>query len=103
MGRQSTILPLQHHSFHMKLHLIHFALVLLSTSALAGPLGLEMGQPLGALSKQMPLMKEREFVYSTKTTPRPHPDFESYNLVLTPEHGLCKIGAISKTFTTSVY
>ena len=62
-----------------------------------------MGQSLDALSKQMTLKKERDFVYSTKTTPRPHSDFEAYNLIVTPEHGLCKVGAISKTFATSVY
>jgi len=73
------------------------------TSAVAGPLGLEMGQSLDTLNKQMTLKKERDYVYSTKTTPRPHPDFEAYQLILTPEHGLCKVGAISKTFTTSVY
>lgn len=42
----------------------------------------------------MQLKKELDFVYGTLATPRPHPDFESYNLIITPEHGLCKVGGI---------
>ena len=87
----------------MKRILLSAALLLSLSTALAGPLGLDMGQSLDALSKQMQLKKEREFVYSTSSTPKPHPDFETYNLIVTPEHGLCKLGAISKTFETSAY
>jgi hypothetical protein len=84
----------------MRRRLCQAALVLFSGTALAGPLGLDMGQPLAALSKSMQLKKDRGFVYTTRATPRPHADFESYQLMVTPEHGLCKIGAIGKTIQT---
>lgn len=81
------------------------AAVLLSVSvaATAGPFGLDMGTPLAELNKQMKLKPETPAVYSTPSVPKAHPEFDSYALVVTPTHGLCKIVAGSKAISTSVY
>jgi hypothetical protein len=74
-----------------------------TTSAIAGPLGLDMGMSYGILSKSIKLKQVKPFIYSTPSLPKGHSDFEMYQLVITPKHGLCKVIALSKDVSTSVY
>lgn len=82
-----------------------FATVLISFSALsmAGPFGLEMGSSLADLKKQITLKPENIGLYTTQSVPIPHPDFQLYKLIISPNHGLCKIIAFSKNISTSIY
>jgi hypothetical protein len=73
-------------------------------AAHAGPFGLEMGTSVADLKKQMPAIStagSNKFI--TSTVPKGHEAFETYGLLATPEHGLCKIMAIGRTVVTSVY
>lgn len=63
-----------------------------------------MGQQFDDLSKHIDLVKRRQdYLFGTTTPPRPHPDFVVYNLIITPQHGLCKIGAVTKKFNSNIY
>jgi hypothetical protein len=75
------------------------------SQAIAGPLGLEMGQSLASISKLLSLKKDKDsqFLYSATTTPRPHTDFDQYLFLITPKHGLCKIIASSKIIRTNMF
>jgi len=73
------------------------------TLCAAGPLGLEMGTPLGKLQSKMKLKVETPHLYSTPALPDGHPDFNDYRLLVTPEHGLCKMGGYTPPIRTSIY
>ncbi|MDR2875098.1 MAG: hypothetical protein LBV44_04130 [Methylobacillus sp.] len=68
-----------------------------------GPFGLSQGITLEQSQKIMPLKKEGDFVYSTPKVPSPHNAFENYMLVITPQHGLCKITAIGNAINNDAY
>ena len=87
----------------MKKLSVLLAAIVFSSPSIAGPFGLGMGQSLDELSKQMSLKKTKEFLFTASTAPRPHPDLQIYQLIVTPQHGLCKVGAVSRTFNTNVY
>ena len=74
-------------------------------SAVAGPLGLSKGMTLEEIKRHgnFTLTPEKTSVYSSPTLTNGHPDFERYTVILTPQHGLCKIMAIGKDVSTSVY
>jgi len=71
--------------------------------ALAGPLGLEMGTTLSDLKKITKLEKSDTFKYNTKSLPSGHSGFSDYDLLVTPEHGLCEIVAWTPNIRTSAY
>ena len=73
-------------------------------SAVAGPLGLNKGMTLEELNKHGSFTPAgQQFVYTSKTLTNGHPDFESYTVILTPEHGLCKLQAAGKNIDSSSY
>lgn len=69
----------------------------------AGPLGLEMGAPLADLQSRLKLKQEAPHQFSTPSLPDGHPDFNDYRLVITPQHGLCKVIAWTPSIRTSIY
>lgn len=87
----------------MKRSMLLFFLFPISIAAYAGPFGLTMGASLAELNKQIKLKPESLAVYSAPSLPNPHPDFDDYRLVITPDHGLCKVIAWSRLIETSVY
>lgn len=71
-----------------------FCLSLLASPAWAeGPFGIEMGSPMSALDSA-----ETSFKVTLNSVPKPHPDFEMYSAWGTPEHGVCVVMALLKTF-----
>ncbi len=74
-----------------------------ATSSIAGPLGLDMGMPYDTLVKSMKLKQIKPFLYGTPSLPKGHSDFDDYRLLITPQHGLCKVVALSKAIPTSVF
>lgn len=73
-------------------------------AVLAGPFGLDMGQSYEQLARQMPLQKGSfPGAYRTPSVPKAHPDFGTYQLVIMPGPGLCKIMAAGKPIATSSY
>ena len=74
-------------------------------SAVAGPLGLSKGMTLEEIKRHgnFTLIPGETLVYSSPTLTNGHPDFEKYEAILTPQHGLCKIIAIGKDVSTSVF
>ncbi|WP_157353556.1 hypothetical protein [Aromatoleum toluclasticum] len=74
-----------------------------ATGAIAGPLGLDMGMSYDILSKNIKLKQVKPFLYSTPSLQKDHSDFDDYQLLITPKHGLCKVVAWSKAIPTSVY
>lgn len=74
-----------------------------TTEKQVGPFGLEMGISLAELSKQMKLNLKESNVYTTMSVPKSHKDFDNYQLIITPAHGLCKVIAFSLPIRTSVY
>lgn len=55
--------------------------------ALAQPFGIQAGTPL----RQLEVIKEvGPFEYKVKA-PRPHPEFESYVVIVTPGQGVCEV------------
>ena len=73
---------------------IALILLLAPAAAQAGPFGVERGMPL---SKLQVIKKEDQPFYYEIRVPSPHPNFETYIAVVTPEDGLCKITGIGKT------
>lgn len=62
-----------------------------------GPFGLAMGLSQADLQRLVgPLKHLGEGVYSSSSVPKPHPSFESYTFVVSPNDGLCKLSAIGK-------
>jgi hypothetical protein len=63
-----------------------------------------MGAPLGAFSNIALKPDDNDrYIYTTTSLPKGHPDFVSYLLWITPQHGLCKVKAISHFIPTNVY
>jgi hypothetical protein len=79
------------------------ASICISSIAHAGPFGLEMGMSLAELNKIIKLKQEQPFTYSATSLPNGHPDLTDYRLVITPEHGLCKVIGFTDGFTTNSY
>lgn len=77
--------------------------VVLTGQALAGPFGLEKGMTLEQLKKIAAIKEIATYAYRSSTLPNGHPDFDVYTLLVTPQHGLCKVVATSKSIETSVY
>ena len=73
-----------------------------TAAAHAGPFGLEMGTKLEDLKKRFKLVHDTAYGYSISGVPQPDAHYETYGVVVTPEHGLCKIEAISKFIDSSV-
>lgn len=69
----------------------------------AGPLGMEMGTPLTEIQSKVKLKTESPYQFSTPSLPDSHPDFNDYRMVVTPQHGLCKLTAWASAIRTSVY
>ncbi len=80
-------------------------LLLVPAYALAGngPFGFEPGMKLEELKKIAKLTQKRDFVYSTDKAPSGHSAFEEYRVLVTPQHGLCKIMAWTPEITTGAY
>jgi hypothetical protein len=72
--------------------------------AIGGPLGLDKGMRLDDLNRQGSFAPARaQFQYTSKTLVNGHPDFEAYSVLVTPEHGLCKVKAIGKDIESSSF
>ena len=70
----------------------------------AGPFGFEYGMTKEQIVKlvgQRAVEKEDGDRLSLSTAPKPHPDFEAYNLMISPEQGLVKIGAVGRDVQTT--
>lgn len=72
------------------------------TGVWAGPFGLDMGQDVsqldGVVQEDLAL-----HMYMTRRPPKPHSAFEAYVLKAPPSTGLCRISAVGKNVSTSVY
>lgn len=69
-----------------------------------GPFGLSMGMTLEQVQRLSKLKPEKEpYVYTTTSLPNGHPQVESYTFLITPQHGLCKINALTFDIKTSIY
>lgn len=80
---------------------IGLALMMLSSSSIAGPFGLKMGTPLSSLVKNFSAKERATYVYQLNSVPQPHARFATYMAIATPAHGLCKLIAISPPIKTS--
>lgn len=68
------------------------------------PFGLTFGAPREQVARVTNLTPgESPGVFTTERVPNAHPDFEKYQLVISPSYGLCKIIAIGKDVETSAY
>ena len=82
-----------------------FIALFTAINAVAGPLGLSKGMTLEEVNKHgdfKPVTNET-YMYRSSTLTNGHPDFELYTVVLTPQHGLCRISATGKDVNTNVY
>lgn len=77
--------------------------ILACSTAFAGPFGLSAGMTLNEVKKQGTLTEISRHYYEMKNLKNGNPAFEAYMLVITPNQGLCKIVAIGKDVSTSVY
>jgi hypothetical protein len=72
-------------------------------TAHAGPFGLNFGDSYAQLSK-LGLVKDKvNQWYTAKSVPRPHPDFVTYELLISPKLGLCKIIASNSNISSDSY
>ena len=72
----------------------------------AGPFGFERGmtkEQVIALVGQRAVEKVEDDQLVLKTAPRPHPDFNTYIVMISPERGLVKFSAVGKIIHTSRY
>jgi hypothetical protein len=76
---------------------------IITTNAMAGPLGLDMGMSYELLNKSIQMKQVSPYLYETSSLPKGHFDFGTYLLLITPKHGLCKVVAVSKPIPTNVY
>jgi len=78
-------------------------LILAAGTAIAGPFGLNKGDSLSKLKTHGLEPIGTSGLYRAKAVPNPHPQFDFYAVVATPEEGLCKIIARTDEISTSVY
>lgn len=68
------------------------SVMFISTTVQAGPFGFSQGETVEALSKKIKLKPtDSKYSFTAVTVPSPHADFDDYRLIITPQHGLCKI------------
>jgi hypothetical protein len=88
----------------MKFYKLALLYVFLSSSAIAGPLGVDKGMSLEDLKKIGDFAPtENPNLYRAKSIKQGHPDVEFYFATLTPSQGLCKISAATKDIQSSSY
>lgn len=60
------------------------------------PFGIPIGASLAELEKLAgPLAPHKDGIHQTSSkVPRPHPSFEAYQFLVSPQHGVCQVGAI---------
>lgn len=68
-----------------------------------GPFGLRLGMTLSELQKLTNLESKGNYVYLAKRLPNGHPEIDEYRLVVTPQHGLCKISAWTDAIKSNSY
>lgn len=85
--------------------LITILLCALPLLTYAGPFGLEMSTDVATLRRTCNLSSESGVpnVYMTSQVPNRNQAFETYLLVATPRHGLCKLTGVGKTIQTNSY
>lgn len=76
-------------------------LVFLTANCWAGPFGVVPG--LSAEDQGMSLTEHRPFTYVAENIPSPHSLFETYIVIQTPKHGVCKMMAFTKGFENDGY
>jgi hypothetical protein len=71
----------------------------------AGPFGLKMGMSMEVLEQKCGIKQSGDSrnVFIAERVPSPHPQLETYMLVVDEKLGLCKIIAITGRIETSVY
>jgi len=82
------------------------ALLLLAGSCSAGPFGFEYGMTKDAIIKLVgkdAVKEDKGDLLVLKTAPKPHELFDTYMVIISPEHGLLKIRAVSRDIDTSQY
>lgn len=67
------------------------ALALNSEEVLAGPFGINMGDPIEKYE-----VAEQGFKPMLSTVPKPHPMFDTYSLWYSPSFGVCRVVAFSE-------
>ena len=74
------------------------SLFLFSSASSAGQFGLEKGESLSSIRGKVALsaMESRPYLYTAEKLPQGHPGFYKYRILVTPQHGLCKIWAFTK-------
>lgn len=77
--------------------------VLLVPPVTAGPLGMEQGMTKADIERTAKLKPEGPYQFSASSLPNGHPDFTDYRLLITPEHGLCKVVAWTSPIRASSY
>ena len=87
----------------MKKILILATALMFNNGAMGAVFGTDMGTSLSSLNKQLKLKAESQYLYSTSTLPKGHPDFDNYWLLVTSKHGLCKVTAYIDRVNTNVY
>jgi hypothetical protein len=85
---------------------LFLSLILASCSfANAGPFGLEMGMSIERI-RQLGVFESipgSRHIYSSEKMVGGHPDAYLYTVIVSPVHGLCKVGVNMKEFQTSAY
>jgi hypothetical protein len=76
--------------------------LLTAIGASAGPFGLQQGMTLADLQRHGSFTPAaQEFVQTTTRLAGGHPDFVSYDVLVTPGQGVCQITALSKGIDTT--
>lgn len=71
-----------------------------ATPALAGPFGIEMGDPV---SKYKYAAGDTPFYYTLSAVPTPFASADFYSVIATPETGICKVSMVTKTLQNDAY
>ncbi len=70
----------------------------------AEPFGFQMGMPAARLrGLGAEQTRENPHFYELRRAPNPHPEFESYLLVVGPTQGLCKVIAVGRDIPSNVF
>jgi hypothetical protein len=69
-----------------------------------GPFGLRMGMSRTELQPLIDktFQEQSPGVLAVKV-PKPHPDFETYLVIVSPTHGLCRISALGKNISMNSF